>query len=509
MQNRDFSKGAEYLQKATEIAPAVSAIKAQLALSHLATGETDEAVTELESAIDLGQGLIQADILLILAHLQQQEFDKAIAAATTLVEKLPENPISHNLLGVAYMASGEDGQARQAFEQALKVQSGFSTATLNLARLDLKAGDRKKAEARLHQILKQQEGHLEAMLGLASLAEQDGRPAEVLSWLEKAWEKNPQALKAGLPLAQQYLARNENLKALNVARSLQSANPDNPLAVRALGLALMANDNNASALANFRKLTELLPRSPEAWHLVAMAQFKAEDYKAAARALDRALAAQSDYLPSLVARTELQLRDRRFEEALDSARDIQARHPDAAIGHKLEGDAHVQHKQFDKAVDAYQEAYDKSPASQLALLLGNTRWLAGEQEAAVDWLQEWLKEEPGDNQVRMQLAMYLQQMNRQTEAIAEYEKLAGQNPKNIVVLNNLAWLYNEAGNPRAVEYAERAMELAPDRPEIADTLGWILVQNEQAQRGVRILQQAAVQAPHLAEIRYHLAVAYD
>ena len=39
----------------------------------------------------------------------------------------------------------------------------------------------------------------------------------------------------------------------------------------------------------------------------------------------------------------------------------------------------------------------------------------------------------------------------------------------------VAWLYQDAGNPEGLKYAERAYELLPGRPEKSDTLGWLLV----------------------------------
>jgi len=49
---------------------------------------------------------------------------------------------------------------------------------------------------------------------------------------------------------------------------------------------------------------------------------------------------------------------------------------------------------------------------------------------------------------------------------------------------------------------------APEQPLVNDTLGWLLVQNGQVQRGLTVLQQAAQKAPEVPDIRYHLAVAY-
>ena len=53
----------------------------------------------------------------------------------------------------------------------------------------------------------------------------------------------------------------------------------------------------------------------------------------------------------------------------------------------------------------------------------------------------------------------------------------------------------------------RHSSLAPDRPEVADTLGWLLLENGDPARGLEILQDAAGKAPHIPAIRFHRAVA--
>ena len=54
-------------------------------------------------------------------------------------------------------------------------------------------------------------------------------------------------------------------------------------------------------------------------------------------------------------------------------------------------------------------------------------------------------------------------------------------------------------------FAEQALKLQPDNPAVMDTLGWILVQLGQTERGIKLLQQALTKAPDAAGIQYHLA----
>ena len=88
----------------------------------------------------------------------------------------------------------------------------------------------------------------------------------------------------------------------------------------------------------------------------------------------------------------------------------------------------------------------------------------------------------------------------------EYEAMAADG--NPVVLNNLAWLYMETGDQRAIATAEKALDLAPDNADVADTLGWILVQFGQPERGISYIRQSSQKKPSDATVRYHLGVAY-
>jgi len=78
----------------------------------------------------------------------------------------------------------------------------------------------------------------------------------------------------------------------------------------------------------------------------------------------------------------------------------------------------------------------------------------------------------------------------------------------VLVLNNLAWAYQQVKDKRALDTAERAYKLKPDNAAVADTLGWMLVEQGNTTRGLELLQKAVVAAPQAHEIRYHLAQAW-
>ena len=76
---------------------------------------------------------------------------------------------------------------------------------------------------------------------------------------------------------------------------------------------------------------------------------------------------------------------------------------------------------------------------------------------------------------------------------------------NVAALNNLAWIYAEKADKRGIEFGKKAFDLAPKNPAVMDTYGWSLIKAGDVNSGVNIVKEASVIAPHILEIKYHLA----
>ncbi len=507
LQAGDPSTATDWFEKAVAAAPDLAALRTQLAISHLYEGETAQAVTELQSAVDLGQGPLQSDILLVIAHLRNRDLDQALTAGRALVNKLPDSPISHNLLGGVHLARGDVDLARQQFQQALALKPDYSAAAINLARLDVKVGKIVDAESRLKSILEYNERDVGAMMGLAELATRQGRVDDALRWLELAWAKNPGALQPGLALAKYYGKQGEHLKAIAIARELRNTHPKNPQPLQVLGTARLAMGEPASAVDSFRQAVALQPQSAEAYWMLANAQTAAEDFQGAIDSLEKALSVRADFLPAKTALVRLKQRTGRLQEALQIARDIQARYPQNSQGYLLEGDVRMAAKDYTGAAASYANGFSHRQTAELAIRLFRARRQLGDAESAREPLVQWIATHPDDAAVRQVLGQAYLEAAQTERAIEQYRAVVSAQPNNVLALNNLAWLLHQRNDPTAVEYAQQAYDLAPERPEIADTLGWLLLAEDDAGRGLKLLQEAATKAPQLPSIRYHLAVA--
>lgn len=504
MSQRDFKTGRAYLGQAADLAPGAAAIRTQLAVSHLAAGDSADAITELEAALESNPEFSRADVLLVLTHFQNREFDKALTAAQELAEKQPSNAQVRNLLGAAYEGKKDYPMARESYRKAVEIDPGYATAALNLARLDLRDGKRDQARAAYEAILETHKDQPVALVALAKMASDDGRAQEGIALLERARDKNARAIQPRLILANYQLRRGNAAEALTLAREAYDISPQLPAAALLLGRAQIANGVPDDAISTLSELAERYPDSADTHMQLALAYGQKRDVANTRRALDRVLELQPGNPLATLGIGNLALRTGKLDEAMKVARELQKNQEKSPAGFSLEGDVLMARSEPRKAVSAYGTALEKAPASATVLKLYAARIRAGESNAAAT-LSDWLADHPNDAAVRLAYASTLHQGGKRAQAVAEYEQVLKTQPGSVLALNNLAWLYFEDGNSRAIELAERAYERAPERAEIIDTYGWLLVKGGRLEQGLDLLEKAAKRSPENGDIRYHLA----
>jgi tetratricopeptide (TPR) repeat protein len=171
----------------------------------------------------------------------------------------------------------------------------------------------------------------------------------------------------------------------------------------------------------------------------------------------------------------------------------------------LEGMLRHSQGQFSAAAEAYDSVYTLMPSRIVAIRSFEARTGAG-QANATEALKSWVSANPTDIDGLFALSAATEQQGDIVDAIEQYEKLLRTDPDHASALNNLAMLYYQQGDSRALETAERAYRSAGDHPAILDTLGWLHIEDGNLNRGLTLLQSAAARSPE-AEIQYHLAVA--
>jgi putative PEP-CTERM system TPR-repeat lipoprotein len=505
----DFEKAQEYFAKAAKQAPKSAVVRTRLGASKLATGDTENALADFESAVQLGSDQYQADVLLVTSHLRQKNYDEALKAAQRLEEKQPKNPLTYNLKAAAYIGKKDLSNARKQLEQALAIQPTYVPAAMNLARLDIQEGNPQAARRRLEAILDNDKANAAALLGLATLAPRIGAtPNEQIAWLERARKASPRSVQPHLLLAGAYTRQGDRKKALEAAQQAQAISPEDPRVLDILGIAQLGAGEKENALQTFRKLAAQQPNSHVVLHHLARAEVLNGNQSAAVSALKKALSIKPDFGAAQIALFELDLKAKRYADAMKIAKQVQQQAGSSPVGYMLEGDTLMAEKKFAQAAKVYDTAYEHGKSGLLAVKLHTAYTNAGKPAEADARLTQWLKESPSDVAARIYAADLSIKRGNYKEAVTHYEALPQKQRESVVVLNNLAWSYHQANDPRALETAERAYKQGPTNPAVADTLGTILMEQGNTQRALDVLQKGVAAAPKMPQLRYRLAQAW-
>ena len=86
---------------------------------------------------------------------------------------------------------------------------------------------------------------------------------------------------------------------------------------------------------------------------------------------------------------------------------------------------------------------------------------SGKKAEADAAARKWVTEHPNDTTYRMYLAEHELRARDFKAAVTHYQAVVTQQPENVVALNNLAWAAGQLGDPKALDYAQRALRIAP------------------------------------------------
>ncbi|MCZ8133137.1 MAG: PEP-CTERM system TPR-repeat protein PrsT [Steroidobacteraceae bacterium] len=477
-------------------------VRLDLAAAFLQAGRPERALKLLGEAP--GDAGVQRERLRLVA-LAAKDRPAAIRGLREYGEKNAGQVESVIFAGQTLAALGETAPALELLQKLAAANPKSAEPLLSLARVQARAGQLEAAENSLKRA-QQLAPSSATQVGLAQLASARGNEAEAVRWLEQARAADPKATEPRALLARYYVSQRQFDAAQKVADELVQLTAQRPEArILSAGIALERKDAER-ALADVNEAVRLAPDSAPAWLAKGEVHERSQQLEDARAAYRRALtlAPRSPLPPAALARLELGAKNP--DAALDAARRAQQNPETRAAGFRIEAEVLAQLQRFPEAARALEQMQQAQPTAEgaVALYQARVRANAGAPERT---LADWIQSNPRDLAVRAAYAEHFQRAGNRARAIQEYEAALKIERNAAVLLNNLAWLYNEVGDKRAVATARRAHELAPRNPAITDTLGWALVNAGQLDEGIRFLREAAAAAPGSVDIQYHLAQA--
>jgi predicted Zn-dependent protease len=174
----------------------------------------------------------------------------------------------------------------------------------------------------------------------------------------------------------------------------------------------------------------------------------------------------------------------------------------------------IENGSFKSAITQFKSIDSRNLTEREAVLLANnvknlvfkTRGQE-DQKNVFELLVDWQKNLPNNAQLKLMLADIYISEGVYEKAASLYELIVKQYPNDYVILNNLAWSYFSLGDDRALETAERAYAMNSNDAAVTDTLGWILVEQGDIEKGLGFIKEALEIDPNNKEIQKHLELA--
>lgn len=499
-------EGITLLTKVAELQPDSPIAQVRLGAGLLVTGKGGDAERHIEAALDLNPEFQEADILLVLNHLQNQAYEAAIAAAKAYRLRNPTSVTPLNLLGRVYQQAGQNAKAKESFEDVLKRDASDPGANHNLAQIAISEGDFKSARGYYQGILKDRQDFLLALIQLALLEARQGNGEEVVILLERARVAHPESLDPRLLLGRYYLSANRPEKVATLFSELEEGQKNSPQVLELTALAQLASKDHGDAQYTLEQLMKTLPESAAMHHLMAQALSGSGRDKRAIAELNSALALDENYLPSRLALARIALRKQHmpeFDQHLDKLVESAPENPEVLL---LRAAAARRDGEGAKAVKFAEQAFALAPATATLLALGLHMESSASNEEALELYSEWLDQHPEDVAVRLAIAGRFGVANREGEAKDQYEEVIRIDEDNVVALNNLAWYLRDEDSETALEYARRASTLQKDSSAVLDTLAVVEFKNKQYEQAKRSVLRALKLTPTHPSMLYHKAM---
>lgn len=507
MQDGNFRGATELLDQAVRNSGGALDIRTDYGVSLAGSGKDQQAIEQLRQVWTKDPKQTRAAMILSTLYLRSGQAKDALAVVETLVKNDPSNVPALNMLGVTRSTLGDRVGARKAYEQVLAKSPENRGAILNLSSLDQVEGKQDVARQRLIALLKTDKNNVEAMMELASIDEKANRFEDTVRWLDKARSQPKGVISAGNRLAELYLQRGDNDKSLVVIRDVLAKVQGNLVALGIAARAQIAKGDRSAARQTLSDMTRYAGFDPVAQVDVARLQVAAGNDSGANYSLEKALNTQPGFPAALIMSAEIEIRQRDFAKVEQRINQILKIPGSGAIASRLQGDLAMARGQNGVALAAYAEALKKSDTPDMALRLYQAYLTGGDLAKGVAFLQKWQSGRPEDSVVLRTIGNGELNLGNYSAARGVYEKILKKEPDDALVLNNLAQAAFAQNDKAALGHAERAYGLRSSDPVVIDTLGWIMLQQGQSDRGLALLRDARLRNPNDPEIRYHLAVA--
>jgi tetratricopeptide (TPR) repeat protein len=519
----------------------VALLEAQLAS---AEGRLADAATRITAAAAAGPEPLELRWYALLAHLELKQGHKA-AADQIVAAHLAQATNAEDLLALGkfalstgdlagarrhfarcateyprhaeglytyaeFLATSGDGKgALAAYRQALTVLPGLPLLEYNIGRILLAEKDLSGAMARVETLARTKPGHALGLRLRAQIEMTEGRRADARRTLLTLSGSNPNAPGPRVLLAALALQEGELSTAEQHAQAALTLGDRTVSSHVILADVFVKKGQLPAAKAELDEILKIDPAYLPAMLQLADVLLGLKQY-AEAEALYAKVAAQAPSLQGLQGKLAwAKIVEGRPSEGLALAESVWKKAPADPAALLTYANALAMNRQLPQAISLVSVAAKQQPKDfRLAYLLGDLYWLDQAAAPAIAAYRQALAANPDDPNLVLNCSAKLAVHQQTAEAERILVAYVTRHPGNVLVTNQLAWLYVDILNtPEKATPLINTLRSLPNEATILDTIGWYYFKLGKPTQAENFLRDAIHLDPNNAAIRKHLDTA--
>lgn len=481
-----------------------SANELMLGLVKLADNDAT-GLKELQSAIADQPDQRKAEIGVAYYYLKLGKVDEAEAVANKWLKQNADDIDALTLKGKVYQLKKQFAKAETVFNKVLKINAKNTQAELSLAQA--LSGQNKFEEAYTHvyNVKKAEPTNKAATQILFLLAKRLNKIPEIISLINTQLSTAPSDLALTHQKAEALTLNNQSTDALKLLEQLPS-DKKNAETWSLIGDIYYIEKQWYDAERAYAKWLDLTPTDFKAYLRNIHIKEKTNKLGAGIDLANKATDVFPNNMQFTLMKAALLIKSNKLKQAQKTLNILPSEVKDTPYALKLQGLLYIVQKDFSNAITTQEKIYTKIPGLVTAKDLASLYELNDQGQKAIDFLSKVIDERPVKARPLKLLLADIQSRVHPEDAIKEYTSIIEKEPKNVIALNNLSWIYISLNDySKACDYSLQAYKIAGEQPAVADTHGYCLLKSGKLTESLNLLQTAHQAVPTNAEIALHYA----
>ena len=422
-------------------------------------GDPLSAEKELRKALSIGLSPDKVMSDLAKALLVQGQFQEVLDETSNV----PDNAEILTLRGSAYLALGQNLDAKESFENALKENASYPDALIGMAKYFIVENDFASASRYSENAVEHNPESINAWLFKGDLLRTEGKTDAAIAVYDQVLQLAPDNIMANISKASLAIATGQFDAAKAHIEAAKKSSPNNLIVFYTQALLDFSQKNPAAALESLQQILRVAPKHMPSVLMAGAVQFALGSMPQAEQHLKKYLEVNpsSVYARKLLASTYL--RNYHAQYAIDVLTPVLISAQKDPQLFALAGNAYTQAGNYTKAEEYFKKAAALAPESaEIRTALGLNKLALGDNERAVAEMEQAVNLDTGSHKASITLVLTHLRLQDYDKALVAADGLIKEQPEDPLgySLKGSAYLGKDANNEARASF-EKAVEIQP------------------------------------------------